>query len=172
MTAQWYALRSKSNKEEAAWQQARARGFETFYPRLRVRTVNPRARQVKPYFPGYLFVKADLEAVGAFVFQHLPHASGLVCFGGEPASVPEALIRAIYGRIGEIAAAGGEVFEGLKSGDLVSIHDGPFAGYKAVFDARVAGGERVRVLLEWLGGRCIPVELNAAQIVPLRAKRS
>jgi transcriptional antiterminator RfaH len=170
MTTLWYALRSKPNQEEAAWQQARARGFETFYPRLRRRTVNPRARQIKPYFPGYLFVKADLEAVGAAVFQYLPHASGLVCFGGEPASVPEPLIQALDGRIREIAAAGGEVFDGLKSGDRVSIQAGPFGGYEAIFDARLAGGERVRVLLEWLGGRRIPVELNAAQIE--RAKRS
>ncbi len=62
------------------------------------------------------------------------------------------------------------MFDGLKSGDLVSVHAGPFAGYKAVFDARLAGGERVRVLLELLGGRCNPVELNAAQIE--RTKRS
>jgi transcriptional antiterminator RfaH len=172
MASQWYALRSKPHKEEAAWQQVRARGFETFYPRLRVQTVNPRARQIKPYFPGYLFVKADLAAVGASVFQFLPYASGLVCFGGEPASVPEALIRAISSRIEEIAAAGGEVFAGLKSGDLVSIHEGPFAGYRAIFDARLSGGERVRVLLEWLGGRRIPLELSAAQIERLRAKRS
>lgn len=170
MTAQWYALRSKPNKEEAAWQQARARGFETFYPRLRVQTVNPRARQVKPYFPGYLFVKADLGAVGSSVFQYLPHASGLVCFGDEPASVPEALIQAIHSRIGEIAAAGGELYHGLKNGDIVSIHDGPFAGYEAIFDARLSGGDRVRVLLDWLGGRRVPVELDAAQIA--RAKRS
>jgi transcription antitermination factor NusG len=170
MPTLWYALRSKPNKEEAAWQQARAREFETFYPRLRVRTVNPRARQIKPYFPGYLFVKADLEAVGPSVFQYLPHATGLVCFGGEPASVPEALIRALHGRIGEIAAAGGEVFDGLNSGELVSIHDGPFAGYKAIFDARLSGGERVRVLLDLLGGRRIPVELSTAQIE--RIKRS
>jgi len=170
MTTHWYALHSKPNQEEAAWQQARARGFETFYPRLRRRTVNPRARQIKPYFPGYLFVKADLEAVGAAVFQYLPHASGLVCFGGEPASVPEPLIQALDGRIREIAAAGGEVFDGLKSGDRVSIQAGPFGGYEAIFDARLAGGERVRVLLEWLGGRRIPMELNAAQIE--RAKRS
>jgi transcriptional antiterminator RfaH len=167
---QWYALRSKPNKEEAAWQQARARGFETYYPRFRVRTVNPRARQIRPYFPGYLFVKADLAAVGSFVFQYLPHSAGLVSFGGEPAPVPEALVQAMHSRLGEIAAAGGEVFHGLKSGDSVLIHHGPFAGYEAIFDARLSGGERVRVLLEMLGGRRVPVELNAACIQ--RAKRS
>ena len=164
MAMQWYALRSKPNKEEVAWQQVRARGFESFYPRLRVRTVNPRARPIKPYFPGYLFVMADLNAVGASLFQYLPHASGLVCFGGEPASVPEALIHALHGRIQEIAAAGGEVFDGLKSGDWVSIQDGPFAGYEAIFDARLSGGDRVRVLLEMLGGRRVPVELSAGLI--------
>ncbi len=170
MAVQWYALRSKPNKEEVAWQQVRARGFESFFPRLRARTINPRARQIKPYFPGYLFVRADLTAVGSSVFQYLPYANGLVCFGGEPVSVPERLIQALHRRMEEIAAAGGEVFDGLKSGDPVSIHTGPFAGYDAIFDARLSGGERVRVLLEMLGGRRVPVELSAAQIE--RIKRS
>ena len=170
MGIQWYALRSKPNKEQVAWQQVRARGFESFYPRLRVKTVNPRARQIKPYFPGYLFVRADLTAVGPSLFQYLPHANGLVCFGGEPACVPERLIQALQGRVEKIAAAGGEAFDGLKSGDPVSIHAGPFAGYEAVFDTRLSGGARVRVLLEMLGGRCVPVEINVAQIE--RIKRS
>lgn len=164
MATQWYALRSKANKEEVAWQQVRARGFESFYPRLRVRTVNPRARQIKPYFPGYLFVRADLHAVGPSVFQYLPHAVGLVSFGGDPASVPETLIQSLSERMQRLAAAGGEVFDGLKSGDSVSIQAGPFAGYEAIFDARLSGGERVRVLLEMLGGRQVPVVLNSAQI--------
>jgi transcriptional antiterminator RfaH len=164
MAAQWYALRSKPNKEEAAWQQVRAHGFETFYPRVRVRTVNPRARQIRPYFPGYLFLRADLAEVGVSLFQYLPHASGLVSFGGEPAPVPEALIRAIHARVNEIAAAGGQVFESLRPGDKISIQVGPFAGYEAIFDGRLSGGERVRVLLELLGGRRLPVELSAACI--------
>lgn len=164
MTIQWYALRSKPCKEEIVWRQVQARGFETYYPRLRVRPVNPRARKIKPYFPGYLFVRADLHVVGVSTFKYMPYAIGLVCFGGEPAHVPEALIHAIRRRLEEITEVGGELFDGLKRGDPVWIQDGPFTDYEAIFDTRLRGNDRVRVLLQMLSGRRISVELDAAQI--------
>jgi transcriptional antiterminator RfaH len=164
VTTHWHALQSKPHKEGAVWQQIRAKGFEAFFPQVRVQTSNPRARKARPYFPGYLFVRADLEAVGPSTFQYMPHAVGLVSFGGEPARVPDNLIQAIQRKVGEIELAGGEVFYGLKPGDPVVILEGPFAGYRAIFDARLSGGERVRVLLDFLGRQTVPVELDAAQI--------
>ncbi len=161
----WYALRSKPRKEEVVWRQARDQGYEVFYPRLRVHAVNPRARKIRPYFPGYLFVRVDIDEVGLSVFQWMPHSTGLVSFGGEPSAVPENLISIIQRRLEEINAAGGEVFDGLKQGDVVTISYGPFEGYEAIFDARIPGSERVRVLLQLLSNqRRVPVELDASHI--------
>jgi transcriptional antiterminator RfaH len=168
MNLHWYALRSKPRKEDVVWKQVRDQGFEVFLPRLRVHVVNPRARKVRPYFPGYMFVRVDLDAVGRSVFQWMPHAVGLVSFGGEPASVPDNLVYAIRQRVEEIAAAGGEVFDGLKSGDTVRIGYGPFEGYEAIFDARIPGSERVRVLLQLLNARRVPMELDAASIQKIK----
>ena len=56
----WYALRTRPRKETLACKQAEAQGIETFNPLMRVRPVNPRARKVRPYFPGYVFVLADM----------------------------------------------------------------------------------------------------------------
>ncbi len=165
MTAHWYALRTKTRKEDVVWRQVKDQGYDVFYPRLKVNTVNPRARKIRPYFPGYMFVKADLDQVGLSVFQWLPHSVGLVSFGGEPSTVPENLIFAIQKRVEEIAAAGGEIFDGLQQGDIVTINFGPFEGYEAIFDARVPGSERVRVLLQLLSNqRRVPLELQAGQI--------
>jgi transcription antitermination factor NusG len=160
----WYAIHSHPNKEELLWQQILTRGFETFYPRIRVHPVNPRARKIKAYFPGYLFIRTDLTATGLSVFQWMPFATGLVSFGGEPSVVPDSLIVTIRDRIGEIAEAGGMLFDGLKPGDPVYIHSGPFAGYEAIFDLRVQGSERVRVLLKMLNERKVAIELDAGQI--------
>ena len=66
-----------------------------YYPRIRVQPVNPRARKIKPYFPGYLFVQADIQAAGQSALAYMPHSGGLVCCGSEPAPVPDTLIRAI-----------------------------------------------------------------------------
>ena len=116
-----------------------------------------------------MFVQADIEDVGLSTFQWMPHALGLVCFGDEAAIVPENLINVIRKRVDEIAAAGGELFDGLSQGDQVLISDGPFSGYEAIFDARLPGSERVRVLLQLLNSqRQVPIELDAVQIQRLK----
>ncbi|HEX7393594.1 MAG TPA: transcription termination/antitermination NusG family protein [Anaerolineaceae bacterium] len=170
MTLLWFALKSHPYKEDLLKHQAETHGFEVFYPRIRVQPVNPRSRRIHPYFPGYLFVHIDLEESGTSIFQWMPYASGLVSFGGEPSAVPDALIVAIRKRVGEIAEAGGELFDHLKAGDPVLIQGGPFEGYGAVFDTRISGSERVRVLLKILNNQSVRVELPAGQIIRQQVK--
>ncbi len=170
MSLQWFVLRSKPNKEMALWRELSARGLESFYPQLYVRPVNPRSRKIRSYFPGYLFIHTEIEQVGISTFQWIPFSSGLVSFDGLPAAVPDNLIQAIRRHVDEINAAGGEQLAGLKQGEAVVIRGGPFDGYEAIFDARLAGTERVRVLLKLLKVRQMNLELPAAQIQRLRQK--
>ena len=165
MSSGWYALHSKPRKEEMLYGQLILREIETFYPRIRVKTVNPRAAKVRAYFPGYVFIYADLTAIGLSSIQWLPGAIGLVTFGGEPAYVSESLIMAIRQKVDYINRLGGELFDGLKQGDKVKITAGPMAGYEAIFDACLPGAERVRVLLKHLQDRQFPVELPSAYLV-------
>ena len=164
MTLQWYALRSKPHREDALWREVGARGFRVYYPRSRVQPVNPRARKVKAYFPGYLFVQADMTAVGFSAFAWMPYSNGLVFCGSEPSPVPEVLISAIRRHLDDVNAAGGELYAGLKAGNIVRIQDGPFAGYEAIFDSRLPGNQRVRVLLQLLSKQRLPLELPSVQI--------
>jgi transcription antitermination factor NusG len=55
----------------------------------------------------------------------------------------------------------------FKSGQWVVINDGPFANYRAMFDCRLSGEDRVRVLLELLQGQKMRLELSARQLQPL-----
>ena len=50
------------------------------------------------------------------------------------------------------------------------VQDGPFAGYEAIFDGRISGRDRVRVLLNFLQKRQVPLDLREQQIG--RVKRS
>ena len=172
MSAYWYVLHSKPHKEEMLVEQLEFRKIETFAPRIRVQVVNPRARQVRPYFPGYIFVRADLEDMGKSVLEYVPGSAGLIAFGGEPAFIPDGMIHAIRQRVEEINLAGGELFDMLKSGETVLVHSGPFAGYEAIFDARLPGKERVRVLLKMLKDRKMPIELPAGYIRPEKKPNS
>ena len=161
----WYVLRSKPRKEDVVYRQVRNQGFEVYYPRLKITPVNPRSRKVKPYFPGYMFIQIEVEDVGLSLFQWMPHTLGLVCIGDEPAIVPDHILNEIKKRVDQITEAGGELFKGLAPGVTVLISDGPFAGYEAIFDTRIPGSERVRVLLQLLNDkRLIPLELHAGQV--------
>jgi transcription antitermination factor NusG len=165
----WFAVQSKPNREDALSEQLRAREVEVYYPRIRVFPVNPRARKIKAYFPGYLFVHVDLAVTGISVLQFCPFAKGLVSFDNEPAEVSEMLIAAIRRKVDAVNAAGGEVFAALRPGDRVTIDSGPFAGYEAIFNEKLPGRERVKVLLLLLsGGRQVPLELNPGQITPIK----
>lgn len=170
MAVSWYVIRSKPNKEEFLAGQLSAYGIKVFYPKIRVKTVNPRARKVKAYFPSYLFVNVDLETVSISTLHWMPGAVNLVSFDGQPAPVPDILISAIERQVEQINLSQQNRLLGLKPGDPVIIHDGPFAGYEAIFDGQIPGRERVRVLLTFLQKRQLPVELGKDQIS--RPKRS
>ena len=164
MTESWYCIRSKPNKEEFLRSQLLASEIETFYPRLRVKPVNPRANKIRPYFPGYLFVNVDLDKIGPNTLQWMPGALGLVFYGNEPAPVQDELIHAIRNRVEAVNAAGAEWLADLKAGDPVRIEAGPFAGYEAIFDVRLPGSERVRVFLSLLGDQQRKLELPVMHI--------
>lgn len=173
MAKQWFALRCKPRKEEVVWRQLKLLETECFFPRLRVNPVNPRARKLVPYFPGYMFVHLDLDENGASAFQWMPHTLGMVSYGSEPAAVPDHLVAEMRKRVAEISAAGGEIFVGLQPGEVVVIQDGPFRGFEAIFDTRLPGSERVRVLLELITNpRQVPLELQVGQIARRRAEGS
>ena len=164
MSARWYVLHSKPNKEELLWEQLTLRKVEAFYPRIRVHPVNPRSRHVRAYFPGYVFVHVDLEQVSTATLQWMPGATGFVSFDQEPSIVPDGLIPLLKKRVEEINQSGGEILEGLQPGDLVQIRSGPFAGYEAIFDAKLPGNERVRILLKMLQGQSAKMEISASQL--------
>jgi transcription antitermination factor NusG len=164
MAVEWYALRSKPHKEELLLDQLLIRKVEAYYPRLRVQPVNPRSRRIRPYFPGYLFVNVDLDQVGFSSLAWIPGACRLVSFDGQPAAIPENLVMAIQKKVEAINAAGGEKFESLHHGDRISIQSGPFAGYEGLFDVRLSGSDRVRVLLKLIQNRQMRLEVPVGYI--------
>jgi transcriptional antiterminator RfaH len=175
MTKNWYALHTKPHKERQVASLLCSREIEIFLPLLRVNPVNPRAAREKPYFPSYLFVHVDLDVIGLSTLRWTPGLLRMVEFGGDLGTVPASLISQIKDRLTDIRAAGGLSLESLSSGDRVRVVSGTFEGYEGVFDTRLSGAERVRVLLELISdhqarrniSRTVPVELDAGKIEKL-----
>jgi transcription antitermination factor NusG len=160
MSSQWYVMQSKPNKEDLLWDQLCVREIEVFYPRIRVKPTNPRARKLKPFFPGYLFVNVDLEKIAISSLAWIPGANRMVSFDDKPASVPELVINKINKAIEKINATGGEQRNKFKHGDVVQIMDGPFSGFSGIFDRRLDGNGRVLILLKLLQDKQMRLELQ------------
>ncbi len=142
------------------------KGLDIFYPRLRVNPVNPRASKIKPFFPGYMFVHADIEAQGMGAFMWMPHSLGLVCFGGLPGKVPDSVINGLRQMVDASQTVDDVSFKGLKRGDRVRVVSGPLSGYEGIFEVGLSGGDRVKVLLTLLHDNFKTVELNVTQVTP------
>lgn len=165
MATFWYVLRSKPRKEDFLYEQLRLREIEAYYPKVSVKPVNPRSRNSKPYFPGYLFIHIDLEQEKLSALKWMPGAVGLVAFGKEPAWVSDELVNTIRKQVAATNGADCENLSGLVSGDEVIIQDGPFAGYNAIFDMSLSGNERVRVLLKLIEDQNMRLELPGSQVI-------
>jgi transcription antitermination factor NusG len=94
----------------------------------------------------------------------MPHALGLVCFGDDAATVSPTLVHAIWKRVGTLNDEETEFAQRLRHGDRVVVREGPLAGYEGVFDTRLSGQERVRVLLSLLRERYVAVELSETSL--------
>ena len=162
----WYVMHSKPRKEALLRERLRIQRIEVYLPSIRVKPVNPRARKEQPFFPGYLFIHVDFEQISVSELRRIPGATGIVCLGGEPAIVGDSLIQTIQKQIESITVSNNQSVERFKAGDWVVINDGPFANYKAMFDCRLSGQTRVRVLLELLQGQKMRLELSAEQLQP------
>jgi len=160
----WYVLRSKPHKEKVLFKYASSLGYSLFHPTIPVNPVNPRAAKIRSYFPGYMFLHADLMQMGESAFQWMPFSQGIVRTGNEPAAVPETIIHRLQQRVEEIWQAGGIKLDRFKKGENLLIREGLFEGYRAIFDVRIPGSERVRVLLEMLSDRYIPMELDVGYL--------
>ena len=168
----WYILNSKPNKEEFALQQLNLREINAYYPCVKVKPINPRSRKIKPYFPGYLFIHANLALIGTSILKWIPGTIGLVSFGNELASMPDDLLQSIRNHVDQINKAQGNTNKKFISGDKVQIQSGPFAGYQAIFDSYTPGHERVQVLLQMLQERQIKLELAWTAVEPVNTHQS
>lgn len=170
MALDWYALHVKPHKERMVAKHLLANQIETFYPFIHVQPQNPRAAKQRPFFPGYLFVQIDLEQLGQNALRWTPGVHGLVQFGDHPVVVPERLIQELKKRLNQIEAQPNWGIGNFQKGDRVQIIHGPLSGYEAIFDIKLAGQDRVRVLLAILSQHPHPVKLHVSDIQKINKK--
>lgn len=162
----WYLLHTKPHKEPLVSGQLEDRGLDVFFPYLRLERGHGRGIRLDPFFPSYLFVKVDLFSPEASDLRWLPGVRTLVHFGGYPVSVPDEIVDSLRERLTPYRDKVLRKSEWLfKSGQRVEIVSGPFAGFEAVYQHSLSGGQRVQLLLDMMGS-WTRTQLNVDQIRP------
>lgn len=152
----WFCVRTQTKREHIAAEHLRElEGIEVFCPRLRYRKPTRRGTVwwMEPLFPGYLLAKFALaESERAVTFCQ--GVRGLVRFGPDIPSVPEAFVQSLRSEIRSRVTEDEEVLTvtpSIECGDEVEVASGPLAGMRGVVVAIAPAAERVKILLDFLG---------------------
>ena len=166
MALNWYVARTKPLAEYNAKEQLKAAGVEVFLPC--VVTARPRpGHNDEPLFPGYLFVRYDLEKWGwpRLVLEN-KNLLDLVRFGGTAAPVSDTVVTELAHRVEAINK--GETRTLIRSGDKVRVRLGDIEERLiGVVTETVPESARVKVLLDFLGMK-VPVEVANRDVQPAK----
>lgn len=146
----WYVLHTRSRFENVVNDGLIKKSMEVFLPKIQVKS-RRRDRKVMikaPLFPGYLFVKTDLNP---YEYIEIIKTVGVVRLIGNkdgPVPVPPESVESLKIMVAQNnPIATGRRF---KKGDGVIVVYGPFAGVTGIF-VRYRGKGRVLVYIEALG---------------------
>lgn len=147
----WRVLRAKPKGEHLAAQYLRREGFEAFCPRLRHQKKTTRGPVwfVEAMFPGYIFCKFSVRESLRHVVS-TAFVSQALTFMHDAGSVSENIIADLKLEFDEKETI--TVKTSIEPGETVDIADGPLRGTSAVVAQVLPGKERVRILLEFIGG--------------------
>ena len=147
---EWALVQFKPNSDAVACRNLSRQGFEVFLPRIEVTSKTPSkfVRSIKPLFPGYLFVRINLDKGGWRAINSTYGVSRIVTTAGKPTRVPSELVENIKRRCDAEDTV--QPMVDVKAGDEVTLLHGPFAEWVGKV-VTLTPDNRVWVLLEILG---------------------
>lgn len=146
----WYLIQFKPNSHRLAVQNLQRQGFETFLPMQEVarRKASRFVVDLRPLFPGYMFVSANAQAAPWHKIKCTLGVSRLVSFDGTLKPLSSSLISHLMLRCdkeGKLLPP-----KTLKPGDNVELLAGPFARFVATVE-RIDAQQRVWLLMDLMG---------------------
>lgn len=148
----WYCLRARPKHEHIAAAHLRQyEGIEVYCPRVKIQRSTRRGLVwfTEALFPNYLFARFEMARWLALV-RSAQGVSGIVRFGQDYPEVPERALSDLRAFMDDAELK--TVSYTLTTGDAVEIVEGPFRGQTGVVQQLLPARERVKVLLEVLGG--------------------
>ena len=147
---QWYLVQFKPNSYRAAERNLARQGFKTFLPLLETtnRDKSKFKNNVKPLFPGYMFVVIDLDDVYWHKINNTVGVTRLLCYEGKPKAISQNIVMGLISRCDKQ----GKLIEGKtpEIGDSVTLHKGAFSEFIATVE-NIDSDKRIWVMMDLMG---------------------
>ncbi|MCC6850559.1 MAG: hypothetical protein IT294_18885 [Deltaproteobacteria bacterium] len=156
---EWFAIRTKSRKEEQALRSLERRGIAAFCPRILEPVGWTNDWTTVALFPGYLFVDIVLH-VAYHAVSWSPGVKGFVSFGEIPTPIGRGIVDFLREQTGPDGIIRPD--RSFRAGERVRIKRGPFAGLIAIIENPCPERGRIRVLMDFLRqGTSVEIPLAA-----------
>jgi transcriptional antiterminator RfaH len=160
----WYLIKFKANSHYLAMKNLQRQHIKTFLPMEEntSRKVSRFVANLKPLFPGYMFVSVEEGTSPWRKINNTVGVSQLVGFGSNYTPIPLKLVLDLMSR----CDATGKILppKNIIPGNNIEILTGPFANFIATVE-KIEVQDRVTILLEFMGHSTrVQVETNKIQL--------
>lgn len=157
---QWYVVRTQPKREKKAAEYLRREvELEVLAPQVRYAKATKRGKVmwVEAMFPGYIFVLFD-RAEHERAVCYAPGVMTLVKFGNDVPTLDASIMESLKETLNNEETL--TLSLKVEEGETYEVADGPLQGQEGTVIEVLPGGERVRMLLEVIGGeRAVDVDI-------------
>ena len=166
----YYLVQCKPNAAQTAVRNLENQGFGTFLPlhEITKRKGKKFQQQIRPLFPGYLFVQIHPDQGPWRQVNSTRGVSRLVRLGAEPSSVPNEIVEALMARCDKqsiLRQTSETQSSQLHAGNQAEVTRGPFSGFIATI-GDTEPSNRINILIEIMG-QITKVAINADALQPI-----
>ncbi|MBX7148147.1 hypothetical protein K1X76_03605 [bacterium] len=148
---QWFVIKTKSHRELDVHNLLTRAHFKSFLPRIRQVQHKLRATHlnVKPLFPGYLFIYIDFtNPSNIHLIKYTRGVSHILCAENKPVAVPDEVVNAIKSKMNDKGYV--EQPMTVEKGEKVRVKKGMLADLEGIIEKKSSDDERVIVLLNMI----------------------
>ena len=166
----WYLVQCKPNATQIAVHNLENQSFGTFLPLQEITKRKGKIfqRQIRPLFPGYLFVKIDPDQGPWRQVNSTRGVARLVRLGAKPSMVPTKIIEALIAQCDEQSILRQTIetqSSQLHAGKQAQVTQGPLSGFIAnISDTQP--NDRINILIEFIG-QTTKVAIDAGALQPI-----
>ena len=144
----WFVIRTTPRGDSAAVSELTSAGYQAFSATAPVQKIGSNSKENSTLFPGYIFLKCNINSDKKPSLEITPHASQWVNFCGDIFSVPDSSISDLQNKVATWQSNGG-IWHQYQAGDevTVAINDCIIPG--KVLENAKSPNSKVRVSLQF-----------------------